>query len=117
MNGLISHSIPTIVGGNEASYERSQELIINAHDGSIHTFSNDSPPKPPTRHHSNINRTSRNAEYGGKSSSRGYSSRNRMEDQMLQALNPEVSSYVDGGQVVVSLPHSWNQSNGRRNQR
>ena len=117
MNGLISHSIPTIVGGNEASYERSQELIINAHDGSIHSYSNESPPKPPTRYHSNINRTSRNAEYGGKSSSRGYSARNRMEDQMLQALNPEVSGYVDGGQVVVSVPHSWNQSNGRRNQR
>ena len=121
INGLnLAHS--SLVGRNKTGeYDRSQEILINPQGGNIQSYSNDAPPKPPTRRLSNISR-SRNGDYGGmsssrsKSSSRGYTSRSRMEDQLADALNPELSraGYPDNGQLVVSLPHTWTQQQQHR---
>ena len=126
INGLIPRAIAA--GNSISSYETCQEILINTEGGSIHNYTNDTPPKPPTRHHSNISRVSRNGDFvvmpsigrNSKSSSRGYSSRSRMEDPLIDTLNSDSSrgGHVDGGQLVVSLPHTWNQQQHRRgNQR
>ena len=125
INGQISHA--TVPGRNRSTYERSQDVLINEQGDNIRSYPSDQPPKPPTRHHSNISRSSRNGDYGGisstrsgnKSSSRGYSAHDRIEDSMIEALNPELTreGYVDGGHLVVSLPHTWTQQHRRGNQR
>merc|ERR1719150_697719 len=57
---------------------------------------------------------------GSKSTSRGYSSRSRVEDPLMDGGNPELprQNYIDGDQLVVSLPQTWKQQQNRRgNQR
>ena len=118
MNGLLHHAVP-LNGSNKSSYERNQEILINPDGGIIQNYSSDVPPKPPTRNHSNISRALRNADFnemttnrnGGKSASRGYSNRSRVEEPLMDTVNQELTraSYIDGDQLVVSLPHTWKQ--------
>ena len=118
MNGLLHHAA-TLNGANKSSYERNQEILINPDGSIVQNYSSDAPPKPPTRNHSNISRALRNVDFngiasnrnGGKSTSRGYSNRSRVEDPLMDAVNAELprAGYIDGDQLVVSLPHTWKQ--------
>ena len=123
INELLQHST-AMNGSNKTSYERNQEILINPEGNIIQNYSSDVPPKPPTRNHSNISRALRNAEFngsapnrnGGKSSSRGYSSRSRVEDPLMDTINPDLprAGYLDGDQLVVSLPQTWKQQQQHR---
>ena len=123
INGLLQHS-SALNGSNKTSYERNQEILINPEGNIIQNYSSDVPPKPPTRNHSNISRTLRNSDYngaasnrnGGKSSSRGYSNRGQTEDPLMETVNSELprTGYIDGDQLVVSLPQTWKQQQQHR---
>ena len=120
----INNRIPLIVGGrSRSSYERSLALRSNQ-ENEVSNYTSEHPPQPPIRYHSNISRPSRKGDFteirstrnGSKSSSRGNSSRDRIADSMISTSNADVL-YGDGGNLVVSLPHTWAQQHRKGNQR
>ena len=110
---------------NTSRYERIQDLLASQQGDGMRMYSSDQPPKPPTRHHSNIGRSSRKGDFGGairsartnnRSSARGYLLQDQVEETMIDVLNPELArpGHADGGQLVVSLPHMWTQQQNLR---